>query len=213
MDQAQNRAKQGPVPTTTPTLVSYLAYRLREVVEPNLAPKTTERYAVAHPALPDSRSWLGDSTASKSVTSAPGSTGFQPPVGPAPRAKTPLCPYTAACCAHTNACRQAGPPATACNERRQPATCVRAALANAWTWSCFPGTGPARSCGTTLNSTEATPATGGPSRKPAPPLQLAWGDQDPLSHAAYAPLILGLRCGEALGLTWPDVNFSLPPPC
>ncbi len=36
----QGRARQGPMPTTTPTLASYLAYWLREVVEPNLAPKT-----------------------------------------------------------------------------------------------------------------------------------------------------------------------------
>ena len=34
------------MPTTTPTLASYLAYCLREVVEPNLAPKTTERYSL-----------------------------------------------------------------------------------------------------------------------------------------------------------------------
>ncbi len=40
----QNRARQGPMPTTTPTLSGYLAYWLREVVGPNLAPKTTERY-------------------------------------------------------------------------------------------------------------------------------------------------------------------------
>ena len=37
----QTRAKQGPMPTTTPKLVSYLGYWLREVVGPNLAPKTT----------------------------------------------------------------------------------------------------------------------------------------------------------------------------
>jgi hypothetical protein len=42
----QTRAKEGPMPTTTPTLASYLAYWLREVVEPNLAPKTTERYTL-----------------------------------------------------------------------------------------------------------------------------------------------------------------------
>jgi integrase len=34
------------MPTTTPTLASYLAYWLGEVVEPNLAPKTAERYAL-----------------------------------------------------------------------------------------------------------------------------------------------------------------------
>lgn len=34
----QTRAKAGPMPTITPTLASCLAYWLREVVEPNLAP-------------------------------------------------------------------------------------------------------------------------------------------------------------------------------
>ena len=42
----QTRASAGPMPTTTPMLASYLAYWLQDVVEPNLAPKTTERYAL-----------------------------------------------------------------------------------------------------------------------------------------------------------------------
>jgi Phage integrase, N-terminal SAM-like domain len=40
----QTRASEGPIPTTTPT--DYLTYWLRELVEPNLAPKTTEKYAL-----------------------------------------------------------------------------------------------------------------------------------------------------------------------
>ena len=40
----QTRAREGPMPTTTPTVARYLAYWLREVVEPNLAPKTYDFY-------------------------------------------------------------------------------------------------------------------------------------------------------------------------
>jgi hypothetical protein len=38
------RASQGPVQTITPTVARYLAYWLREIVEPNLAPKTYDYY-------------------------------------------------------------------------------------------------------------------------------------------------------------------------
>jgi hypothetical protein len=40
----QQRAREGPVPTRTPTLESYLNYWLREIVEPNLAPATHVSY-------------------------------------------------------------------------------------------------------------------------------------------------------------------------
>ena len=40
----QALARQGPMPTTTPTLATYLSYWLNEVVQPNLAPKTSEKY-------------------------------------------------------------------------------------------------------------------------------------------------------------------------
>ena len=37
-------AKEGPVATSTPTLAQYLAYWLKEVVEPNLRPLTAATY-------------------------------------------------------------------------------------------------------------------------------------------------------------------------
>jgi integrase len=40
----QQAAQQGPVSTSTPTIGSYLDYWLREVVTPNLAPKTVDNY-------------------------------------------------------------------------------------------------------------------------------------------------------------------------
>jgi len=40
----QAEAKRGPVATSTPTVAAYLAYWLREVVKPNLAPLTYATY-------------------------------------------------------------------------------------------------------------------------------------------------------------------------
>ncbi|MFF6808137.1 hypothetical protein [Streptomyces sp. NPDC012616] len=39
-----NEAKKGPVATNTPSLAQYLAYWLKEVVEPNLPPLTAATY-------------------------------------------------------------------------------------------------------------------------------------------------------------------------
>ena len=68
----QTRAEEGPVPTTTPTLAHYLAYWLREVVEPNLAPKVAEKHAlfVRLCLVP---AWAASAwTVSRSATSVPG---------------------------------------------------------------------------------------------------------------------------------------------
>ncbi len=40
----QGQAGEGPVPTSVPTISQYVNYWLREVVRPNLAPKTYEKY-------------------------------------------------------------------------------------------------------------------------------------------------------------------------
>ena len=53
----QARARQGPMPTTTPALATYLSYWLDEVVQPNLAPKTSQGPQAPHPALPRARAW------------------------------------------------------------------------------------------------------------------------------------------------------------
>ena len=39
----QGQASEGPVPTNVPTISQFMNYWLREVVKPNLAPKTYER--------------------------------------------------------------------------------------------------------------------------------------------------------------------------
>ena len=40
----RDRASRGPVSTDVPKLAEFLAYWLKEIVEPNLAPKTYEKY-------------------------------------------------------------------------------------------------------------------------------------------------------------------------
>ena len=40
----QGQASEGPIPTSVPTVSQYMNYWLREIVKPNLAPKTHERY-------------------------------------------------------------------------------------------------------------------------------------------------------------------------
>ena len=40
----QSTAAEGPMPTSVPPLSQYMSYWLREVVKPNLAPKTYEKY-------------------------------------------------------------------------------------------------------------------------------------------------------------------------
>jgi hypothetical protein len=40
----QSQASEGPVPTSVPPVSQYMNYWIREVVKPNLAPKTHEKY-------------------------------------------------------------------------------------------------------------------------------------------------------------------------
>ena len=44
MVQAAEQANRGPVSSNVPKVAELLAYWLQEIVEPNLAPKTYERY-------------------------------------------------------------------------------------------------------------------------------------------------------------------------
>jgi integrase len=198
----QTRAKEGPMPTTTPTLASYLAYWLREVVEPNLAPKTTERYMLLTrlyliPGLGakrldrlqvrDIRTWLN-------------------------RLRT-----TCQCCAQgKDAARLAGRQrccaiGACCHEILSDRTIkdirdvLRAALTNGVAEELLP------------RNVAAIVRLPNP-RKPQRQwwsveearafLESARRDHDPLYAAYVLILVLGLRRGEALGLTWPDVDFD-----
>lgn len=198
----QTRAQQGPVPTTTPTLGKYLDYWLREVVEPNLAPKTSERYALFArlyliPGLGakrldrlqvrDIRVWLN-----KLRTTCQCCAQGKDAARPAERRR---------CCAIGECCRQVLSDRTIKDIRDT----LRAALANAVAEELL-----------TRNVAAIV-------RLPMPRkrqrqwwsveearkfLESARHDRDPLYAAYVLVLVLGLRRGEVLGLTWPDIDFD-----
>jgi integrase len=198
----QTRAREGPVPTTTPTLASYLAYWLREVVEPNLAPKTAERYAlftrlylvpglgtkrVDRLQVRDIRTWLNRLRITCQCCSQGKDTARQHD--------------HRRCCAIGKCCHQLLSDRTVKDVRDT----LRAAL------------------GTAVAEELVTRNVAGVIRLPTPrkPQRQWWSvdearaflesarrDDDPLYAAFVLILVLGLRRGEALGLTWPDVAFD-----
>jgi integrase len=198
----QTRAKQGPMPTTTPTLASYLAYWLREVVEPNLAPKTTERYALLTrlyliPGLGDKRldrlqvrdvrTWLNRLRITCQCCAQD-----KDAARPADRRR---CCAVGACCSQVLSARTI----------KDIRDVLRAALTNAVAEELLP------------RNVAAIVRLPNP-RKPQRQwwsveeartfLESARRDHDPLYAAYVLILVLGLRRGEALGLTWTDIDFD-----
>jgi integrase len=198
----QTRASEGPMPTTTPTLADYLTYWLREVVEPNLAPKTTEKYALLTrlylvPGLGvkrldrlqvrDVRTWLN-----RLRTTCQCCAQGKDAARPIDRRR---------CCAIGICCHQVLAERTVKDVRDT----LRAALANAVAEELL-----ARSVAAVVRlptprkqqrqwwSVEEARAF----------LESARRDHDPLYAAYVLIVVLGLRRGEALGLTWRDVSFE-----
>jgi integrase len=198
----QTRAKEGRMPTTTPTLANYLAYWLREVIEPNLAPKTTERYALLTrlylvPGLGtkrldrlqvrDIRTWLNRlRTTCQCCAQGKDAARFS---------------SRRRCCAIGACCNQVLSDRTIKDVR----DVLRAALANAVAEELLPRN---------VAAIVRLPNPRRPQRQwwsveeARTFLQSARRDHDPLYAAYVLILVLGLRRGEALGLTWRDVNFD-----
>ena len=86
------RARSGPIASAVPTVAEYFAYWLVEVVEPNLAPKTYEKYEMFSRLYIVPGSERKGLTGFRSATSGPGSTGCGRSVSAAHRARTPLDP-------------------------------------------------------------------------------------------------------------------------
>jgi integrase len=198
----QTRAHEGPMQTTTPTVARYLAYWLQEIVEPNLAPKTYDFYEMfsrlyVTPGLGakrldrlqvrDVRDWLNRlrETCQCCVQGKDASR----PLG------------DQRCCAIGNCCGERLSPISIKDARDT----LRAALTNAVAEELL-----------TRNVASVV-------RLPAPRkrkrnswsveearafLESARHDSDPLYGAYVLVLVLGLRRGEALGLTWQDVNLD-----
>ncbi|SCG65531.1 Phage integrase, N-terminal SAM-like domain [Micromonospora echinaurantiaca] len=196
------QAKQGPVATSVPTVGSFLTYWLAEIIQPNRAPLTYATYETfvrryIAPGLGakrldrlqsrDVQTWINQVTRTCQCCS---------------QGKTPPDRRTSGAAARSvAAARPSRPPG-------------RSATSG-------PPCGPPSPTPRPKTSSPRTP----PCRSPWPPsaggggkswssdearkfLESARHDEDPL-YAAYAlVLVTGLRKGEALGLTWEDVDLD-----
>ena len=199
----QARARQGPMPTTTPTLATYLSYWLNEVVQPNLAPKTSEKYklltrlylvpGLGHKRLDqlqvrDVRTWLNNlRTACQCCAQLKD-------------ARRP--PDRQRCCALGKCCHQVLGGRTIKDVRDT----LRAALSNAVAEELI---------SRNIAAVVRLPVPRKPQRQSWSAdearrfLESARADSDALYAAYVLILVLGLRRGEVLGLTWSDANFEV----
>jgi excisionase family DNA binding protein len=194
------RAKTGPVPTKVPTLAEYIAYWLREVVRPNLAPGSyithealTRRHIV--PGLGakrldklqvcDVQSWL-NRTRQICQCCAQGKDARRS------EAKQ-------RCCAKGQCCEEIASSATVTHLRRVLRTVLSQAITDGLVTRnvAAPVKLPPnrRRRGKAWTSEEARRL-----------LESARHDDDPFYAAYVLVLVLGLRKGELLGLAWEDAN-------
>lgn len=199
----QTRARQGPMPTSTPTLANYLAYWLKETVEPNLAPKTSEKYKLLTrlylvPGLGAKRLdrlQVRDVRAclNKLRTACQCCVQGKDARRPAERQR---------CCAIDKCCHQVVAGRTIKDVRDT----LRAALTNAVAEELITRN---------VAAVVRLPAPRKPQRQSWSAdearkfLESARGDDDPLYAAYVLVLVLGLRRGEVLGLTWSDIDFDM----
>ncbi|MFJ9835592.1 tyrosine recombinase XerC [Streptomyces sp. NPDC101169] len=197
-----SEAKKGPVETNTPTLTNYLAYWLKEVVEPNLRPLTAATYETTvrlyivpllgakrldRLTVQDMRGWL-NKLADTCQCCAQGKDARRP----VERQR---------CCAKGECCRQTLSKRSV-NDAR---TILRSALTNAMVEERI-----------SKNVAQLVKVQRARRKRPDP-----WSVEEACSflenaqtwldylYAAYVLiLVLGLRKGEVLGLTWSDVNLD-----
>jgi len=195
-------ARQGPVDTKSPTLASYLAYWLREVVDPNLAPATAANYdmfvrlyivpelgkkRLDKLSVQDVRTWL-NGLRDRCQCCAQGKDER--------RAKDER-----QCCAVGDCCEQFASDRTV----RDAWTVLRAALNNAVREEVLPRNVAALLRVPKPRRRKVKPWTVDEARKF---LEAARTRRDPLYSAYVLILVLGLRRGEALGLRWEDVDLD-----
>src|SRR5215469_8830814 len=196
------RARSGPIASGVPTVAQHSAYWLAEVVEPNLAPKTYEKYEMFSrlyvvPGLGtkrldrlqarDVRAWLNQLRTTCQCC-AQGKDAGRPP-------------EQRRCCAVDQCCNQRLSDRTI----RDIRDTLRATLANAVAEETI-----ARNVASVIRLSSV--------RKPKRAywsvdearafLESACSDDDPLYAAYVLVLVLGLRRGEALGLSWNDINLD-----
>ncbi|MBC9716860.1 site-specific integrase [Streptomyces sp. TRM66268-LWL] len=195
-------AKKGPVATSSPTLAQYLAYWLRDVVKPELKPKTAETYAmhvrlyivpgIGHKRLDkltvrDVRTWL-NKLMDECQCCAQGKDVKRPK-------------DEQKCCALGDCCAQVPSRRTVQDAR----AVLRSALTHAMTEELIP-----------RNVAGLVKVRSARKRKREPWsveeartfLEAARTAADPMYAAYVLVLVLGFRRGEVLGLTWKSVNLD-----
>ncbi|MGI5285137.1 site-specific integrase [Nonomuraea polychroma] len=201
-------ARKGPVVTKSPKLSDYLAYWLTNVVEPNLAPKTTANYEMfarlyIAPALgskrldklsvQDVQSWL-NKVRRTCLCCDQGKDAARPKTHSNPKRRQH-------CCAIGKCCKSLPSEWTV----HDAYMTLRAALSNA-----------AREEVLTRN-VAANVKMSVPRKRKVKPwsvdeartfLESARTREDPMYPAYVLVLVLGLRLGEALGLRWEDVDLD-----
>jgi integrase len=195
-------SKKGPVATTVPTLERYLAYWLREVVEPNLKPLTAATYETTvrlhivpylgvkrldRLAVRDVRTWM-NKLGETCQCCAQGKDAARPE-------NKQRCCAKGQCCGRTLAKRSV-------NDAR---TVLRSALSNAVVEELV-----------SKNVAQLIKVPRARRKRPEPWsveeacrfLEAAQQSRDYLYAAYVLILLLGLRKGEVLGLTWSDVDLD-----
>ncbi|WP_435848493.1 site-specific integrase [Streptomyces javensis] len=193
-------AKKGPVATSVPTLEQYLTYWLREVVEPDLKPKTAETYAMhvrlyIAPGLGqkridkltvrDVRTWVNDLLEQCQCCAQ----------GKDARREEPRC------CAVGRCCDQVPSRRTVQDSR----AVLRSALTNAMTEELISKNVAGLVKVRSARKVKRDPWSVEEARKF---LEAASTARDPLYAAYVLILVLGFRRGEVLGLTWQNVNLD-----
>ncbi|MFF8846743.1 tyrosine recombinase XerC [Streptomyces sp. NPDC015127] len=195
-------ARKGPVATSSPTLGQHLTYWLKEVVEPDLKPKTAETYAMhvrlyIRPGLGDKR--LDKLTVRDVRTWVNALSDQCQCCAQGKDAKRPI--DERRCCAAGRCCEQVPSRRTVQDAR----AVLRSALTNAMTEELV-----------TKNVAGLVKVRSGRKRKREPWsveearsfLEAARTATDPLYPAYVLILVLGFRRGEVLGLTWKNVDLD-----
>ncbi|MFJ3617987.1 tyrosine recombinase XerC [Streptomyces iakyrus] len=193
-------AKQGPVVTSAPTLGQYLARWLKEVVAPDLKPKTAETYAMhvrlyISPGLGskrldkltvrDVRNWVNTLLEACQCCAQ----GLD-----AKRDKP-------RCCAAGDCCERLPSRRTVQDAR----AVLRSALTNAMTEELITKNVAALVKVRSARKKKRHPWSVEEARQF---LEAASASHDPLYAAYVLILVLGFRRGEVLGLTWENVNLD-----
>lgn len=201
----QGKARRGPVATNVPTLAQYLHRWLEEAVEPNLAPLTASTYetlvrlylepGLGHVRLDrlkvrDVQAWFNQ-LQTECQCCAQGKDVRRAQRDPA----------RARCCAKGACCRSYASGRTIKDAR----TVLRSALSHAMTEELVERNVAALVKAPKLRPRKVKSWTSDEARRF---LESSRQDKDTLYAAFVLVLVLGLRKGEALGLTWESVDMT-----